>query len=224
MNNRPHPYTPPHNDGLDIIYQDDDILVLNKPAGLLAVPGRGADKQDCLSSRVQSEYPEALIIHRLDMDTSGLMLMARNAAMQAKLGLLFEHRQIDKRYIAIVAGKLEQQHGEIKLPLITDWPNRPKQKVDHETGKPSLTFYKVLAHNAANQTSRVELTPQTGRSHQLRVHMQAIGHPILGDNLYASDEIWQKSDRLLLHAERLIFCHPATGEQLKIENRAIFNV
>lgn len=215
-------YTPPANTGLNILYQDDNLLVLDKPAGLLSVPGRGEDKQDCLATRVQAEYPEALIVHRLDMATSGLMLMARNEAMQRQLSMMFEQRQIHKRYIAIVSGKLEQESGEIDLPLITDWPNRPKQKVDYEIGKPAQTLYNVLEYNHEQNSSRVALSPQTGRSHQLRVHMQAIGHVILGDRLYASEEIQEKSPRLLLHAGSLDFIHPVTQNALSITSDVPF--
>lgn len=191
------------------------MLVLNKPAGLLSVPGRGADKQDCLVTRVQAEYPEARIVHRLDMATSGLMLIARSEAMQRELSMMFEQRQIEKHYVAIVDGRLEQQSGSIELPLITDWPNRPKQRVDHETGKPSLTRYNVLGYNELQHSSRISLKPMTGRTHQLRVHMQAIGHAILGDPLYASQKVCEKSARLLLHAETLIFEHAATQQTVQ---------
>lgn len=215
-------YSPPAHTGLNIIYQDDSLLVLDKPAGLLSVPGRGADKQDCLASRVQAEYPEALIVHRLDMATSGLMLMAHNDAMQRQLSMMFEQRQIDKRYIAIVDGKLEQQSGEVNLPLITDWPNRPMQKVDYVNGKPTLTIFKRMEYNPEQNISRIELKPQTGRTHQLRVHMQSLGHAILGDRLYASTEVQEKSTRLLLHAESLAFIHPATQDALNINSQAPF--
>ncbi|MDH5409060.1 MAG: RluA family pseudouridine synthase [Gammaproteobacteria bacterium] len=216
------PYTPPAHTELDMIYQDDDLLVVNKPAWLLSVPGRGEDKQDCMLSRVRLEYPEALVVHRLDMATSGLMLLARNKEMQSKLGTLFEKRQIDKRYIAMVDGKLEHQTGEINQPLITDWPNRPKQKIDHDNGKPSLTSYKVLNYNEEQNTSRVELIPKTGRTHQLRVHLQSIGHAIIGDRLYASTEAQKKSERLLLHAVKLSFIHPVTQQELVLNSNAPF--
>lgn len=215
-------YTPPAHTGLNIIYQDDDLLVLDKPAGLLSVPGRGVDKHDSLATRVQAEYPEARIVHRLDMATSGLILMARNDDMQRQLSMIFEQRQIDKRYIAIVNGKLERQTGEIDLPLITDWPNRPKQKIDYDIGKPALTIYKVLEYNPEQNTSHVELKPQTGRTHQLRVHMQSLGHTILGDRLYAAEEVYRKSDRLLLHAESLSFVHPATEQDLNLISEVPF--
>lgn len=217
-----HRYTPPLHQGLDIVYQDNQLLVLNKPAGLLSVPGRGDEKQDCLASRVQVEYPEALVVHRLDMATSGLVIMARNIDMQRQLGMLFAQQEINKCYLAIVAGQLEQTHGEINLPLITDWPNRPRQIVDRDSGKPACTLYNVVEYDPVNDTSRVELKPRTGRTHQLRVHLQAIGHPILGDRLYATSEIQQQADRLLLHASRLQFVHPGTGQSLSILSQAPF--
>lgn len=195
-----------------LIHADDTLLIVNKPSGLLSVPGRGEDKQDCLIKRVQTEYPDALIVHRLDCDTSGLLVMARGKEMHRRLSLLFQNRQVEKRYVAVVEGKLAQDSGQVDLPLIVDWPNRPLHKVDFETGKPSLTDYRVLSYDAAGHYSRIELTPQTGRTHQLRVHMQVLGHPILGDSLYADPATKAKSDRLLLHAEYLAFLHPASGE------------
>lgn len=215
-------YQPPAYTVLTPIYIDDHLLVLDKPAGLLSVPGRGEDKQDCLATRVQAEYPEALIVHRLDMGTSGLMLMARSAAMQRQLGMLFEQRQIDKRYIAIVDGKPEHDRGEVNLPLITDWPNRPRQKVDHDSGKSALTIYNVIKYDTEQNASRVELKPRTGRSHQLRVHMQSLGHAILGDELYASAQIREKAPRLLLHAEALSFIHPDSQQLINIHYPAPF--
>lgn len=222
MNQQTDRYIPPVHHGLAIVYQDMHLLALNKPAGLLAVPGRGEDKQDCLASRVQAEYPEALVVHRLDMATSGLMLMARSETMQKQLSMMFEKRRIEKRYIAIVHGRLDNDQGEIDLPLITDWPNRPKQKVDHSTGKPALTSYQVLGYDHTSDTSRVELRPHTGRSHQLRVHMQAIGHPILGDCLYACGTVRQSFSRLALHAEDLRFTHPLTQHALKLRSATPF--
>ncbi len=193
----------------DLIYKDDFLLVVNKPAGLLAVPGRGADKQDCLSARLQSEFHDALIVHRLDMSTSGLMVFARGADMQRHLSQMFQAREVEKRYVAIVAGQLEPESGEVSLPIMTDWPNRPLQKIDIESGKPSLTRYRVLARQ--DNTSRVELEPYTGRSHQLRIHMAAIGHPILGDALYGDAH---SAPRLMLHASSLGFVHPLSCEPL----------
>lgn len=208
------PYIAPADCGLDLIYLDNDLLVVNKPSGLLSVPGRGIEKQDCLVARVQASYPEALIVHRLDMETSGLIVLARNKEMHRLLSILFQNRLVDKRYVAVVSGKLAQERGEIDLPLITDWPNRPLQKIDHAIGKPSLTRYRLLHFDASANCSRLELLPETGRSHQLRVHLLALGHPILGDALYATGEPLEKTARLLLHAEQLAFAHPRNGERV----------
>jgi len=195
---------------MNLIYRDDSLLIVNKPAGLLSVPGRGADKQDCLSARLQQEFPDALIVHRLDMATSGLMVFARGVEMQRRLSQMFREREVQKRYVAVVAGKVEAARGEIDLPLIVDWPNRPRQKVDHASGKHSLTHYSLLAYDADSNTSRLELEPVTGRSHQLRVHLGAIGYPILGDMLYGG----RAAERLLLHAQSLSFAHPSDGKPL----------
>lgn len=202
---------------IEIVHCDDALIVANKPAGLLAVPGRGADKQDCLSARIQAEFPDALVVHRLDMATSGLLVFARGAEMQRKLSRLFHDRKVEKRYVAVVAGRLDES-GEIELPLGADWPNRPKQKVDHDSGKHSLTRYRLLAYDAASDTSRVELEPVTGRTHQLRVHLAASGHPIVGDTLYQGRE----AARLLLHASMLSFAHPLHGGTIKPENPPLF--
>lgn len=215
-------YNPPQNDFLDILFKDNDILILNKPSGLLSVPGRGADKQDCLITRVQNEYPEALIVHRLDMSTSGLIIMARSKDMERTLSILFQQRNINKHYIAVVSGKVTPDFGEINLPLITDWPNRPKQKIDFIDGKASCTRYEVLSYDEYTDSSRVKLTPLTGRTHQLRVHMQSIGHPILADELYATQDVIEKADRLLLHASYLSFIHPSTNKFIEIELKPDF--
>jgi tRNA pseudouridine32 synthase/23S rRNA pseudouridine746 synthase len=202
------------------LYADAAFLVFDKPAGLLAVPGRGADKQDCLSVRVQAHYPDALIVHRLDMATSGLMLFARGPEMQRQLSMRFAAREVAKRYLAVVAGRLEmaEEWNTIDLPIAVDWPRRPLRVVDRERGKPSVTRWRVLAFDEEKQATRVELEPVTGRSHQLRLHMQAIGHPILGDALYAPDEVRAMAGRLLLHACALRFRHPLTGEDVAFES------
>jgi tRNA pseudouridine32 synthase/23S rRNA pseudouridine746 synthase len=210
---------------VDFVYVDDSLLVVDKPSGLLAVPGRGPGKQDCLSARVQAHYPDALVVHRLDMDTSGLMVMARGARMQRILSRAFAERAVTKRYVAVVAGRLEapaQAWGEIDLPLICDWPNRPRQVVDLSVGKPSLTRWRVLGHDAAGRTTRVELEPVTGRSHQLRVHMCELGHPILGDALYAPPGLRALAPRLQLHAARLQLLHPTDGRVLVFESAPPF--
>lgn len=213
---------PPPHTGLDVLYVDESLLVVDKPAGLLSVPGRGDDKQDCLISRVQAEFPDALIVHRLDMGTSGLMVLARGKAMERALSILFQSRQVHKRYVAVVAGQVQQPYGEINLPLITDWPNRPRQMVSFELGKPSCTRYRVLEYDVASQVTRLELEPVTGRSHQLRVHLQALGHPILGDELYASPQVCAQAERLLLHAAVLSFPHPASSESFCIRSKVPF--
>ena len=215
-------YLPPAHTGLEILYRDDTLLILDKPAGLLSVPGRGENKQDCMANRVKAEYPDAEIVHRLDMETSGVFLMAKGKAMQRELGLLFQQREVSKRYVAVVDGRVEQALGCVDLPLITDWPNRPRQIVDHRNGKPSRTRYRVLRRNIEENTTRVELEPQTGRTHQLRVHMQSLGHAIIGDRLYADREVCGKSSRLLLHAQSLSFTHPLTGERMRFLSEAAF--
>lgn len=210
---------------LAIVHVDDSLLVLDKPAGLLAVPGRGPDKADCLAARAQARFPDARVVHRLDMDTSGLMLMARGAAAQRALSSAFAMRAVHKRYLAVVAGRIElpvEEWGSIDLPLICDWPNRPRQIVDHAIGKPSLTRWRVLEHDASHDATRVELEPVTGRSHQLRVHLAALGHPILGDALYAQPVLQARAPRLLLHAWRLTFIHPVTREVLEFERPGPF--
>lgn len=203
----------------ELIYEDSALLVVSKAPGLLSVPGRGPDKQDCLIHRVQAVYPEALSVHRLDMGTSGLLVVARGPAMHRELSMLFQERKVAKRYIAIVDGRLQANTGEISLPLICDWPNRPRQKVDHEIGKPSMTRYRLLNYDARTNSSRVELEPITGRSHQLRVHLAELGHPILGDELYGSES---SAPRLLLHATMLSFPLPGTNETLTFESAPDF--
>jgi tRNA pseudouridine32 synthase / 23S rRNA pseudouridine746 synthase len=203
------------NSNIEIVAVDDAFVVINKPSGLLSVPGRGADKQDCVAARVQARFADALTVHRLDMETSGLMLMARGIDAQRKLAITFEKRVIEKQYIAVVSQIILDDEGEIDLPLICDWPNRPRQIVEHTIGKPSLTRWRVLARDAQANTTRVELSPVTGRSHQLRVHMNEVGHPILGDSLYGTDASRSASPRLLLHASWLRFPHPTTGEPVE---------
>jgi len=210
-------------DPVDPVHADASLLVYDKPSGLLAVPGRGPDKQDCLSARAQARYPDALIVHRLDMATSGLMLLARGPEAQRTLSRAFAARAVHKRYIALVAGRLApppEGWGDIDLPILLDWPNRPRRIVDPVQGKPSLTRWRVLGHEGGN--TRVELEPVTGRSHQLRVHLRALGHPILGDALYAPTEIQAMAPRLLLHAWTLSLAHPASGDELRFESPAPF--
>lgn len=209
---------------LKLLHVDDALLVLDKPSGQLAVPGRGPEKQDCLAVRAQACYPDALIVHRLDMATSGLMVMARGAAAQRALSRAFAERAVKKRYIAVVAGQPSTPAGwgTIDLPLRGDWHNRPRQIVDPQRGKPSVTRWRVLEYEAAASRTRVELEPVTGRSHQLRVHLHALGHPILGDTLYAPPAVQAMAGRLLLHACALSFAHPVTGEPLMFTRPAPF--
>lgn len=199
---------------LEVVAADDAIVVLNKPSGLLTVPGRGPDKQDCLSKRVQAHYPDALIVHRLDRDTSGLVVLARGLPAQRVLNLAFEQRRVDKRYTAVVSGllTLDGTWQDIDLPLLVDWPNRPKRTVNYAEGQRALTRWRCTAVDVGANTSRVELEPVTGRTHQLRVHMQAIGHPMVGDTLYAPPDVQAQADRLLLHSGLLSFPHPVTDE------------
>lgn len=208
-------------DELRVLYRDEHLLVVDKPAGLLAVPGRGALKQDCLATRLQFVWPDARVVHRLDQATSGLMVFARDPEAQRRLSLAFERRAVFKRYVAVVAGRVEPPQGCIELPLGADWPNRPRQQVDHQDGKPSRTCWQVLAHDAAAGTTRLVLTPETGRTHQLRVHLQAIGHPIVGDALYGPPAPMPAA-RLLLHASELGFAHPVSGMPLHFESPAPF--
>lgn len=208
------PYPSPALINLELLYQDAFLLVVNKPAGLLSVPGRGADKTDSLATRIQTQFTNALIVHRLDRDTSGILVLARGTAMHRLLSMAFAAREVDKRYVAQVAGKPKQDSGEIDLPIIVDWPNRPKQHVNYVIGKPSLTRYSLLSHDDASNTSLLELEPVTGRTHQLRVHLSEIGHPILGDTLYGGG-VANSAERLLLHARLLSFSHPFSNEPLQ---------
>lgn len=219
-----HPVPLPIPD-VNLLYVDDTLLVADKPSGLLAVPGRGADKQDCLAARVQARHPDALIVHRLDMATSGLMVMARGPAAQRALSKAFAAREVGKRYVAVVAGRLQTPQegwGTIDLPIIVDWPNRPLRIVDHQVGKPSVTRWRALGHDPSGSSTRVELEPVTGRSHQLRVHLRELGHPILGDALYAPPDVQRLAGRLLLHACSLRFTHPVTGKTMAFECPAPF--
>lgn len=210
---------------IDVVFADDAIIVLNKPSGLLSVPGRGDDKQDCLSSRVQSHFVDALIVHRLDMATSGLLVMARGIANQRTLSDAFAARTVQKRYEALVHGAIEPTPPlgmRISHPIIVDWPNRPLRIIDAQRGKPSETLVHLMSRDLAANTSRVSLEPLTGRSHQLRVHLLAIRHPILGDALYAPAAVAAMAPRLLLHACALAFQHPVTGMPMAFDCRCDF--
>jgi tRNA pseudouridine32 synthase/23S rRNA pseudouridine746 synthase len=209
------PYRPPAHRGLSVLHLSAQLIVVDKPSGLLSVPGRGEGKEDCLSSRVQAEFPDALIVHRLDMGTSGIVVMGRGARAQRELSIQFQGRRVHKRYQALVDGHWKAAAaGEIDLPISGDWPNRPKQKVDHAMGRPSLTRYRVLDTGAV---SRIELEPVTGRSHQLRVHMEAMGHPILGDDFYGTPASCAKAERLMLHACHIELSDPETGAPLRVD-------
>jgi tRNA pseudouridine32 synthase / 23S rRNA pseudouridine746 synthase len=211
------PYRPPAHRGLSVLYLSDQLIVVDKPSGLLSVPGREPGKEDCLSRRVHAEFPDAMIVHRLDMGTSGIVVMGRGAKAQRELSILFQERRVRKRYQALVDGHWTAATGEIKLPIGVDGPKHPKQKVDHATGRPCLTRYRVLDSDAATTVSRIELEPVTGRSHQLRVHMEAMGRPILGDDFYGTPASCAKAERLMLHASQIEFDHPETGAPLRVE-------
>ena len=203
-------YAPP-SEAPTIIHADHEILVVAKPAGLLSVPGRGPDRADCLIARLRGPFPTILLVHRLDLDTSGIMVFALTRQAQSQLSRLFQQRTVKKRYQAVVHGLVEKESGSIELPLIADWPNRPLQKVCYETGKPALTHYQVLERDEVHNRTRLALSPVTGRSHQLRIHCRELGHPIIGCDMYAPPEIEALSPRLLLHAQWLAFNHPLTG-------------
>ncbi len=207
---------------LDVIHQDERIIVLDKPAGLLSVPGIGPDKQDCLASRVQSEFSGARIVHRLDRDTSGVIVMGLDAEAHRELSRQFHDREVHKMYVAIVHGVLEPDEGEINLPMRKDMDprNAPRQVIDRERGRPAVTKYRVLKRDA--DRTRLELRPITGRSHQIRLHLQSIGHPILGDDLYAPPDVQAMADRLLLHAQSLWLVHPGNAAPMTFEAQCPF--
>ncbi len=198
---------------IEIIYADNYLVVVNKPTLLLSVPGRGEDKQDCLISRLSVKFPSILTVHRLDWETSGLTVLALNKDIHRQLSRQFQEREVNKEYVAVVYGHPEHDQGEINLPLRCDWENRPRQIVDPVQGKASQTFWQCLER--LSDRSRILLKPVTGRSHQLRVHLQNLGHPILGDPLYAHAQALNMADRLLLHATQLSFTHPGSGKMVK---------
>jgi tRNA pseudouridine32 synthase/23S rRNA pseudouridine746 synthase len=208
-------YSPPLNPQFDIVYKDDDLIVFNKPSGLLTVPGKALEHKDSLQTRAQRVWPTASIVHRLDMATSGLLIMALHKESHRHISKQFELRQVQKIYYARVLGVPAHSQGDVDLPLICDWPNRPKQMVDHERGKPAFTHWELIEHN--NTSSLIKLTPSTGRSHQLRVHMLALGHAILGDKLYACEQGKAMSERLCLHAQSIEFLHPITNCRLQFD-------
>lgn len=203
-----------------ILHHDHQVLLVDKPSGLLSVPGKGAHLSDCLIERVQRIFPEALLVHRLDRDTSGVMIFALSAAAQKHLGQQFEKRQTKKTYVARVWGRVGERTGTIDLPLIVDWPNRPLQMVDLDNGRQAITDWRVQRYE--EQSTRIRLYPKTGRSHQLRVHMKEIGHPILGDPLYATGEARDAAPRLMLHSENLRFRHPDGGAGMSVTAKCPF--
>ncbi|MGH1352901.1 MAG: pseudouridine synthase [Methyloligellaceae bacterium] len=219
---RPFSYNPPKEPYISILYEDEDMLVLDKPAGLLTVAGKLKEHSDCLESRALEHRPDARVVHRLDMDTSGVIILALNKPALARLSMQFEKRQTTKLYIAEIFGFPEKNKGTVDLPLICDWPNRPKQMVDHERGKKAVTDWEVLDRNKNKNCTRVKLMPITGRSHQLRLHMVTLGHPVLGDNIYAHDEAFMASPRLMLHAQYLAIRHPVSNKKLEFESLAPF--
>lgn len=207
---------------LDILHLDDDLMICNKPAGLLTVPGKGPEKQDCLINRALKFNPNARVVHRLDQGTSGIVMFPLNYMSLKILTKQFEARGIHKRYVAVVSGLVEEDEGEIQLPLICDWPNRPLQKVCFESGKPAHTRYQVLERDAARNCTRVSLEPVSGRTHQLRVHMLSLGHPMLGDQLYSPLDIQAQAPRLLLHAQHIELTHPILRHKIEVECLAEF--
>jgi len=211
-------YAPPQ-DPLDVLHDDAEMLAVGKPSGLLSVPGKGEHLADCLIARVQAVWPHALLVHRLDRDTSGVMVFALTPHAQRFLSRQFELRAAKKTYVARVWGRLTPRTGRVDLPLIVDWPNRPRQHVDHENGKPAVTDWRVLRDSESE--SRVRLSPRTGRSHQLRVHMLALGHPILGDPFYATGAA-REHERLMLHSEELRIKHPDSGRMMKFRSAVPF--
>ena len=213
-------YDPPMEPYLTVLHADDDLLVVDKPSGLLSVPGKAPEHADCVEARAKQQFPEARTVHRLDMDTSGVMVFALNPAAHRHLGLQFERRKVSKSYIAEVWGHPAADAGEVNLPLVCDWPNRPKQMVSFEHGRPAQTRWDVFKRK--ERSTLVRLSPLTGRSHQLRVHMLSLGHPILGDRFYADGEALTASPRLALHAECLTVHHPSGGERVTFSSSCPF--
>ena len=211
-----HEVLPPPMGDIEYVYSDEHIIIVDKPANMLSVPGRTPDKQDCLIHRVQKRFPEARIVHRLDFSTSGLMVIALNRESHRILSRQFENRDTGKTYVAKVYGQPGQTSGVLNLPLRCDWERRPLQIVDHKLGKKALTHWKIIER--FENSCLVELSPTTGRTHQLRVHMQAMGHPILGDELYAHEAAHSMADRLNLHAKELIINHPVENNRLSFSS------
>lgn len=217
IQDQPDPYIVPHCDKeIEILFEDEHLLLINKPDGLLSVPGRHPLNRDSINSRLLELYPTMGMAHRLDLDTSGLMIIPLNKTILAAVNRMFQERKIHKTYVAILGGQLKKERGKVDLPLIFDWPNRPLQKVCQSAGKGALTYYQVLARDTVNNTTTVLFTPITGRSHQLRIHSRELGCPIVGCDMYATREIYEQGDRLMLHATQLSFIHPHTKEPVVI--------
>lgn len=214
------PNTPLLHQSITPVFADSRLLVLDKPSGLLAVPGRGPALQDCLSARVQAEFPTALIVHRLDRDTSGLMVMALDMDAQRELSRQFAAREVEKRYIAIVSGSPAEQEGLVDLPMRKDFDRPPRHMIDSVYGRPAQTRWRIIERYS--DRARLEIEPLTGRSHQIRLHLATLGHPILGDNLYADETTRAMSPRLLLHAERLSVTHPTDGRRMTFTAACLF--
>lgn len=207
---------------LHILHVDTTMIVINKQPGLLSQPGRRAEKWDSVITRIKPYYPDAVVVHRLDEPTSGLMMLALGKAMSSGLSRAFRERLVNKRYEAIVNGLMNDDEGSVDFPLMADWPNRPRQKIDFEHGRASLTHFRVLERNIQDNWTRVDLEPYTGRSHQLRMHLMALGHPILGDPLYADPETLNRAPRMLLHAKHLDLEHPLSGQKLSFDSAVPF--
>lgn len=222
--NYPKPYyiVPLCDKEVDILYQDDYLLVVEKPEFLLTVPGRAPENKDCLITRIQKTHPSAVIIHRLDLDTSGILIVPIERETMSKLARQFQEREIEKSYQALVWGKVEAQYGSIDLPIKTDWPNRPKQKIDISDGKKALTDFENLGYDAKTNATRLALYPVTGRTHQLRIHCMSFNHPIMGCDMYAHEQAFNAAPRLLLHAESIAFTHPKTNKRLSFRSKVPF--
>lgn len=210
---RPYIVPPCHRE-VRILYQDDALLLVDKPDLLLSVPGRLEENKDCMITRVQRQFPTATVVHRLDLDTSGIMIVPLCREAHAELSRQFQRRAIDKTYTAVLWGLLEEDEGSIDLPIACDWENRPRQKICYENGKQSFTEYRVISRDENTFSTRVTLHPVTGRSHQLRIHSRELGHPILGCDMYAHTEAFKAAPRLMLHATQIRFAHPLTGVEV----------
>jgi len=217
----PLPYLVPHStEEIAVLHEDSDLLLVRKPDLLLSIPGRHPLNKDCLITRLRQHFPTATIVHRLDLDTSGIMVVPLNKPAHAHISRQFQERQVHKSYHAIVYGVVAADAGEIDLPITCDWERRPRQMICHRRGRPALTHFTVLERGI--DRTRVLLQPVTGRSHQLRIHMRELGHPILGCDMYAHEQALAMAKRLMLHASTLEFTHPTTGQWLRGECPADF--